>query len=50
MNKIQRLIAQINAKLDELEAAIAALDPTPQLELIETRIQALTGKLVAETD
>lgn len=48
MTRVQKLIAQILLKLDELEAAINAQDPTPQLELIETRITALTGKLAAE--
>ena len=48
MTRVQRLIAQILAKLDELEAAIDAQDPTPQLQVIETRIMTLTGKLTAE--
>lgn len=48
MTRVQKLIAQILAKLDELEAAINAQDPTPQLEVIETRITALLGKLTAE--
>lgn len=48
MTRVQKLIAQILAKLDELEAAIDAQDPIPALQVIETRIQSLTGKLVAE--
>jgi hypothetical protein len=46
MTKVQKLIAQILLKLDELEAAIDAADPTPGLELIDTKITALQGKLI----
>lgn len=45
MTQVQRLIAQILAKLDELEAAIDASDPTPGLQAIDTKISALQGKL-----
>jgi hypothetical protein len=48
MTKVDRIIAQINLKLDELEAALAQVDPLPKLQLLETRITALAGKLVAE--
>ena len=48
MNKVDKLIAQINAKLDELEAVLAASDPLPKLQVLETRITAITGKLTAE--
>ena len=48
MTKVQKLIAQILLKLDELEAAIAAADPVPGLEQIDTKITVLIGKLTPE--
>lgn len=50
MTKVERLIAQILQKLDELEAAIAAADPTPGLEQIDTKITTLLGKLTPVTE
>jgi hypothetical protein len=45
MTKVERLIAQILAKLEELDQAIDASDPTPGLTLIDTKISVLQGKL-----
>lgn len=50
MTKVEKLIAQILLKLDELEAAIAAADPTTGLEQIDTKISALIGKLTAQVE
>jgi len=47
MNLLE-LFAKVSASLDALEAAIAAVDFTPQLTEIDTRIVALTGQLQAK--
>lgn len=47
MNIVQ-LLEVIKTDLDALEAAIKAVDFTPQLEVIDTRIKALTGELLAK--
>ena len=46
MNVID-LLASINAHLDDLEVALKALDLTPQLVELDTRIQALAGQVRA---
>ncbi len=45
---IAELLAQIQASLDALALAIRAVDFTPQLVQIDTRIKALTGELQAK--
>jgi hypothetical protein len=47
MNLIDHINA-IQASLAALEAAFAALDVSPQLEEIDTRIKVLAGKVTAQ--
>jgi hypothetical protein len=46
MNVID-LLKAINSHLDDLEAAIKAMDLSPQLVELDTRIQALAGQVRA---